>query len=199
MVLSKSAFARWNSALLSRPEKPQGVYRMNRATLLIALALCLPLTARADDASLHAKAKELVTLLHTDRMVGQLSENLKKRTSDAAEKAIGPNPTLDTRAKLAEFDKKVSETVEAQIGWQALEPSFIDIYAKTFNEDELNSIIAFYKSPAGIAFLDKTPAVNAQIRDITSSRVSAVQSQLNQSYEEFRKSLPPASPPPPSK
>lgn len=162
---------------------------MNRAALLIALALCLPLTARADDASLHAKAKELVTLLHTDRMVGQLAENMKKRTQDAAQKAIGAHPTAENTARLADFNKKVSDTVDATIGWQSLESSFTDVYAKTFTEDELNSIIAFYKSAAGIAFLEKTPSVNAQLRDLTSSRVTTVQSQLNEAYEEFRKSL----------
>jgi len=166
---------------------------MNRAALLIALALCLPLTAHADDVSLKAKAKELVTLLHTDRMVGQLSDSIKRRTLDAAQKAIGANPTDENKAKLADFNKKISDSVDAQVSWQSLESSFTDIYAKTFTEEELNSIIAFYKSPAGIAFLEKTPTVNVQVRDLTSSRVNALQSELNQSYEEFRKSLSSAS------
>jgi hypothetical protein len=171
---------------------------MNRAALLIALTLCLPLTAHADDASLKAKAKELVTLIHTDRMVGQLSDTLKKRTLDAAQKAIGANPTDENKARLIDFNKKVTDAVDAQVSWPSLESSFTDIYAKTFTEDDLNSIIAFYKSPAGIAFLEKTPSVNVQVRDLTSSRVNALQSELNQSYEEFRKSLSSASPAPPT-
>jgi uncharacterized protein len=165
---------------------------MNRTALLLALALLLPLTARADDASLHAKAKELVTILHTDRMVGQLSETLKRRTQDAGQKALSAAPTPENTGKLADFNKKVADTVDAQLSWQALETSFTDIYAKTFTEDELSSIITFYKSPAGIAFLDKTPAVNGAIRDLTSTRVNTVQSQLNQSYEAFRASLTPS-------
>ena len=89
---------------------------MKRVALLVALALCLPLSARADDASLHAKAKELVTLLHNDRMVAQLSDTLKKRATDIAEKAIGANPTPENKATLADFEKKISDTVNAQMG-----------------------------------------------------------------------------------
>lgn len=168
---------------------------MNRVALLIALALCLPLSARADDASLHAKAKELVTLLHTDRMVTQLSDSLKKRADDAAEKAIGANPTPENKTKLTDFEKTISDTVDAQLGWTAMETALTDVYAKTFTEDELTSIIAFYKSPAGMAFLDKTPDVNAQVKDLSTAKINAASAQLNQAFGEFRKSLAPAAAP----
>ncbi len=61
--------------------------RLRHLTLLLVLVLCLPLTARAgqapaarsgqapaaraNDASRRAKAAQLVTLLHTERMVQQ--------------------------------------------------------------------------------------------------------------------------------
>ena len=162
---------------------------MNRVALLLALSLCLPMAARADDASLHAKAKELVTLLHTDRMVAQLSDTLKKRATDAAEKAIGANPTPENKVKLTDFEKTISSTVDAQIGWPVMETAITEVYAKTFTEDELSAIIAFYKSPAGIAFLDKTPELNAGIKDLSTSKLNAAQAQLNLAFTEFRKSL----------
>ena len=164
-------------------------FQMKRVALLVALALCLPLSARADDASLHAKAKELVTLLHTDRMVAQLSDTLKKRADDAAEKAIGATPTPENKAKLTDFEKTISDTIDAQLGWSAMEAAVTEVYAKTFTEDELSAIIAFYKSPAGIAFLEKTPEVNAGIKDLSTSKLNAAQTQLNQAFIEFRKSL----------
>lgn len=161
---------------------------MNRLAVLIAFALCLPLTAHADDASLHAKAQELVTLLHTDRMVSQVSDNLRKRYSDGAQRVVGPNPTPEAKAKLADFDKKISGLIDAQVDWKLMEPSFTNAYAKTFSEDELSGIIAFYKSPAGMAFLEKTPSLNSQITQFTQSKMAALQSQLNQAMDEFRKS-----------
>ena len=71
--------------------------RPHRLALLLVLVLCLPLTARADDASRRAKAAQLVTLLHTERMVQQNSATIMKQVSDAAEKEIGPIPRRRAR------------------------------------------------------------------------------------------------------
>ena len=168
---------------------------MNRLALLAAFALFLPLTAHADDASLQAKAKEMVTLLHTDRMVTQVSTNIRKQIADAAEKTVGADPAPEAKTKLADFQKKVSDIVDAQVGWTVMESAFTDIYAKTFTEDELTGIIAFYKSPAGIAFLDKTPTVNSQVTRTTQPKLGALQQQLRQTLDDFRKSQTPAAAP----
>lgn len=171
---------------------------MNRLALLAAFALCLPLTARADDASLHAKAQELVTLLHTDRMVTQISDSFRKGTDDRAQQTVGQNPTPDAKAKLDDFEKKVSDTIDSEIGWKLLEPQFVDIYASTFTEDELTGILAFYKSAAGIAFLEKTPNVNSQVTKLTRMRAAALQAKLSAAFDEFHKSVAPAVAPPPA-
>jgi hypothetical protein len=167
---------------------------INRPALLLVFALALPFTARADDASLHAKAQELVTLLHTDRMVGQLSDNLKKRASDAAQRALGSDTTTDSQTKLADFQKKIADLIDTQISWTVLQPTFVDVYAKNFTEDELTSILAFYKSPAGAAFLEKTPTVNSQVTQMTQAKIAALQQQLNQAFVDLQKSMAPPAP-----
>lgn len=161
---------------------------MKRAALLLALSLCLPLAARADDASRHAKAEELVTLLHTDRMVGSISDSLRGQFASQGNRAIGPNPTADAKAKFADAQKKFADAVDSQVGWKILGPAFSDVYAKAFTEEQLDAIIAFYKSPAGVAFLENTPQVNGQIKQITSPRLDALQAQMRQALEDLRKS-----------
>ena len=43
-----------------------------------------------------------------------------------------------------------------------MEPEFVDLYAKAFTDDQLDAITAFYKSAAGVVFLEKTVDINAQ-------------------------------------
>ena len=43
-----------------------------------------------------------------------------------------------------------------------LEDSIVDVYANNFSADELRDLIAFYKSPTGQKFLQKTPLVTQQ-------------------------------------
>jgi hypothetical protein len=169
--------------------------RLHRLALLLVLVLCLPLAARADDASRRAKAAQMVVLLHTERMVQQNSATIMKQVSDAAEKAIGPNPTPQDKARLAGLENKVSQMIDAQLDWKALGPAITGFYATTFTEPELDVIVTFYKTPAGIALLDKMPRINDQIEQLAHSRLVILQPQIRQAFDDFRKSQ---APPPPA-
>jgi uncharacterized protein len=168
--------------------------RAHRLTLLLVLALCAPLAARADEASHRAKAQEMMALLHTERMVQQISENIRKQIADAGQNVIGAEPTPEKKAKLDEFTKHASEAIDAQLGWTSMQSGFTDIYMKTFTEEQLDAIIAFYKSPAGVALLEKMPTVNAEVTQLGQARLATLQPQLKQLYDDLQKSQ--AAPPP---
>jgi hypothetical protein len=68
-------------------------------------------------------------------------------------------------------------------------PQIVDIYAKAFTEEELTGIVNFYKSPAGTAFLTKAPQVNQQLQQLAQPKLAALQTQVRDAFEEFRKSL----------
>jgi hypothetical protein len=164
---------------------------------LAIFALCIPLSARADDAAQHARAQELITLLHSERTLGQLSSNLEKQAHDAAAQMAGANPSPETATRLQDFDKKVAGLVEAQLSWNVLGPEIVNIYAKEFTEDELTGIVNFYKSPAGAAFVTKMPEINTQLNQLAQPRLSTLQSQVGQAFAEFRSATTaPASGPP---
>jgi hypothetical protein len=169
--------------------------RTPRIALLLALALSLPVAARADEASHRAKAQEMMSLLHTDKLVQQVADNLMKQITQAADKASGPDATPDAKAKIADFEKQCSQMIEAQVGWKSMQEKFTDIYAKHFTEEQLDVIIAFYKSPAGVSLIASMPDVNSEVGQFGQSRVQAVQPQLQQLYADLRKSL---APPPPT-
>jgi hypothetical protein len=184
----------------------QKVFPMNRTALVLVLALCLPIAARADEATHLAKAQEMITLLHTDRMVKQVSANFMKQLSTAGEKLIGPNATPEAKDQLAEFEKKFAQMIDAQVGWDVMQPALTDYYTKAFTEEELDVIVTFYKTPAGAALVEKMPAVNTQATQLLQSKMAAVQPQMKQMYEDFQKSqaavsatpAPAASPTPPT-
>jgi hypothetical protein len=45
------------------------------------------------------------------------------------------------------------------LDWNKLEPMYVRIYQKSFNQQEIDSLIAMYKSPAGQMLLNKMPVV----------------------------------------
>jgi uncharacterized protein len=175
-------------------------FRTHRLALLLVLALTYPLATRADEASHRAKAKEVMTLLHTQRMVKQVSDNLTKQVTDAAESVASANPSPETKSKVADFEKQATQLIDTQLSWDSMQAGFLDVYTKNFTEEELDGIIAFYKTPAGTALLDKMPAVNSQVTQFGNTRMSALQPELKQQFEALRNStatepVAPAAPP----
>ena len=174
---------------------------MNRLVLLLTLVLCLPLAARADDAGRRAKAEELITLLHMDRMVTPITDSLMQQTISIATEKSGGSLTPETTIALGSFQKKLLDVTDPQIGWKTIEPEFVRLYAAAFTEEELNGMLVFYKSPAGKALLEKMPGVSDQANKLMQSRFDALQPQLKQMLDSFMQSLPskpastPASPP----
>jgi hypothetical protein len=172
---------------------------MNRTALVpvvvLALALTLPIAAHADDASHRAKAQEMVALLHTDQPVQQVSGNMKKQVADAADHVTGPNPQPAVKTKLDDFKKQTSDLIEAKVSWKVLEPQFVDIYYKTFTEPEMDGILAFYKTPSGKVLIDKTPTINAQASQLEQTTFVALETQLKQMFDDYRRTLGTTPPP----
>ena len=162
---------------------------MKRLALLLTLVLCLPLTAHADDASRHAKAQEMLTLMHLDRVMDQVMNNMMQQMSTMSKQLGGNTVKPEDQAKLDEFQKKAFDLIQSQMGWKALEPDYVDIYAKNFTDEQLDAILVFYKSPAGIALVDKLPTLTAEGSQLAQAKMKALQPQLRQLIQEYSKSV----------
>ena len=95
---------------------------MKRLTLLLLLAVSLPISAHADDASRHAKAAEMVSLLHMDRVMGQMMDNMMKQTSAMTQQMAGANMTPAQAARITDFQRQMFGLIDSKIGWKTLEP-----------------------------------------------------------------------------
>jgi uncharacterized protein len=164
-----------------------------RLALLLTVALSCSLAAHADEASHRAKANELMVILHTQGMVERISDNFKAKVADAADKISAAAPADNGKTRVADFDKKANQIIDTKLGWENMQASFTDTFAKDFTEEQLDGIIAFYKSPAGLALLQIMPTVNEQLTQFGNAQITALQPQLNQLFVDFQKSVAAAS------
>lgn len=158
--------------------------------LLLTTSLSLPLAAHADEASHKAKAEQMILLLHLDRMVNGVMQNALQQSAALTSQHYGGHMTPAATASLNDFQKKLTDTLQPQIGWEALKPDYVRIFAETYPEDQIDSMLAFYKSPAGQALIEKLPSVEQQVGQILQKKVQALQPQVKQMFDDFQKSLP---------
>jgi hypothetical protein len=160
--------------------------RRHIAVLLIALTVgCC--CARADEASKRAKAEQLFMLLHMDRMMDQLMSGVKRQVQQITESMDHATP--EQQKQITDFQQRVMDLVNQKIGWKALEPDFINLYASTYTEEELDGIIAFYKSPVGQKMIEKTPELTTKSTQVTQEKMKELQPVLSQMVQDFMKQM----------
>jgi hypothetical protein len=166
------------------------------AVLLMVLAVGCS-GARADEASKRAKAEELFTLLHMEQTMGALTTNVMKQVQMMTQAMPGADQATPEQKKIvADFQQRVLDLVNKRLGWKALEPDFITLYASTYTEQELDGIIAFYKSPVGQKMLDKTPELMTKSTEMTQQKMREVQPEFNQLIQDFMKQMAATTPKP---
>ncbi|MBS1799265.1 MAG: DUF2059 domain-containing protein [Acidobacteria bacterium] len=139
----------------------------------------------------------MVNLLHTERISQQIENNIMKQAATMPQQLFGGEVPSAQKEKFDTFQQKLKQTTEEQIGWKILEPAYIDLYAKTYTETELDAILTFYKSPAGQSMLNKSPELSTQSVQMVQAKMSVLQPQLQKLAEDFVQSTRPTSAQPP--
>ncbi len=65
-----------------------------------------------------------------------------------------------------------------------MKPEYVRLYDEVYSDEELNGILAFYKSPAGQAFLNKMPLLMTKSMEIAQRRMAAVMPELQRITKE---------------
>ena len=166
---------------------------------LVLLSLCLAAAvpaARADEASHRAKVEEMLRLTKTESGLHEQLTNLQNRVGELAKQQFNrPTPTPEQTASITEYQGKVQQITAEEVGWEQVRPLIVKLYSDSFTDADLDSIIAFYKSPAGEALVAKMPQVAAKTTSTIQDRIKELQPKLaalTQSYAEKMKLSSPA-------
>lgn len=159
-----------------------------KKTILIAILACgAPLLAFADEATARPDIDELFTVMRVEQNIqvamNQVKQMLPKMAADAAKQS---SATPADTAQVERAQKKALEVVEKEFSWAELKPDLTKVYAETFTPEEIKSITAFYKSPAGQNFLNKQPelmqktmtVMQAKMMQLTPKLQAAIQSEI---------------------
>lgn len=165
---------------------------MRRVLIAAALVvLATPGLAHADEASKKAKVEQILVITHSDKTFNMMVENGMKQGEQAAMSLFGDPSQMSAKDKeiLANFESKMLATFKAESGWETMKPELVALYAKTYTEEEIDSILAFYKSPAGQAMIEKTPEIIAQSSAIAQGHFQTMQPKLQALFLEFKKEI----------
>jgi hypothetical protein len=155
-----------------------------RITMGMAAALLLAGAAWADEASRTAKAEELLQLTNSDQSFKQMVDHARDIQKAQAAKLALPE---EAKEQAQQIQDKIMLIITDRLNWDKLKPVFVKLYADTLTDEELDGMVAFYKSPAGKAMLAKMPLLASKSIKVTQEAMQDVQADIRRIVEEAKK------------
>ena len=76
------------------------------------------------------------------------------------------------------------QVMREEMTWDKLRPLYVQIYQESFTQEEIDGLIAFYESPAGVAFIEKMPVVMQKSMSIMQSRMAPMLEKMKAAMKE---------------
>jgi hypothetical protein len=161
-----------------------------RNALLASSLFCCAFPLHADEASKRAKAGDLLTVLHIDQnlnsLLNQQSAQIQKGIANMSSQGkLTPPQQKDTDV----FMQKVVGMVRDGISWQKVKPQFVELYASTYSEQDLDGLLSFYRSPLGQKLLQNQPELASKSQLIIQQHMQEVQPKLRDAFDQFKKEM----------
>lgn len=155
---------------------------MHRIGTKFALALsCLLLPAWAQDAAKLANIEEMFRLIKMDKIQEQTFIQLK-----AMLKAQMQKSGLSDSSEFAAYQDRLFSAVEERLRWDKMKPAYIKLYDETFTAAEIAGVLEFYKTPAGTAFLEKTPVLMKRSMELGQQQMAGLIPEMQRIIEEVK-------------
>ena len=121
-----------------------------------SLVICAfsALAAEPTDASIEKllivmKAESLM-----DSVYGSLEQNMRQGMTQVA---ASQQMSDEQKRVLENAPKKFAKVVREELTWANLKPLYIQVYKESFDQKDIDGLIAFYSSKVGQSYINKMP------------------------------------------
>jgi hypothetical protein len=132
--------------------------KLSLSLILGAAFIILPGFAHADDASHHAAAESLLTMMGMDKVMSQSIDQM-------LQVQVKQNPAI------APFEQQMKAFLTKYMSWASMKEDMVRLYEGEFTEAELRELIAFYQTPVGKKTIQKMPQLLSKGAEIGQSRI----------------------------
>jgi hypothetical protein len=165
------------------------------ALLLIAgiavVGTAVASTAAANNApASDASIREMLELTSAHQMIDGMKEQITAMTNSSMRDTLKGQPiTPERQAILDRMASKMSAVTTDLLSWDTLLPIYLRTYRASFTQDEIDGVIKFYKSPAGKAYVKKTPLVMQNVMREMQGLAKQVQDRMGVIQQESMQEL----------
>jgi len=154
--------------------------------MLVALAASACLATAAHAAPPSAESVEaLLVATRSEALAEGMYANLEQYMRQAMAAATQGQPvTAEQQRVLDAVPAKFSAVIRQEMSWSKMRPLYVQIYQESFSQEEIDGLIAFYRSPAGQAFVAKMPVVMQKSMQLMQTQMGPMMVRMKTAMEE---------------
>ncbi|MFT3669484.1 MAG: DUF2059 domain-containing protein [Pseudoxanthomonas sp.] len=153
---------------------------MKKWMLCLLLVLVSPVFGATAAPASEASVRELLEVTKTRQMLDQVYARVDTMYANSMRQAFGGTLTADQQARVDRLSTRMMALMKKELSWEVLAPMYMDIYQKSFSEEELQDMLAFYRTPGGQAVVDKMPVVMQHTMQALQTRMSTMMPAMQQ-------------------
>ena len=153
---------------------------------LIVTEIVAVVTAQANAAPASPDSIEtLLTVMKTEAMLDSMYASIEQIMQKSMQQAAGGKPvTPEQRRILDAVPGSFLAVMKSELTWEKLKPQFVQLYLETFDQEEIDGLLAFYRSAPGQAFINKMPTVMQKSMAIGQSQMQTLLPKMKAAIEQ---------------
>ena len=158
---------------------------MRRFALFLAAVLFLSSASAATPTA--ESIIEYLSLTTNEAMVDSMFANMRAISKRQPSEALNTGAMSDEQRRLAEaIDAKVTEILREELSLKAMRPALVQLYQENFSQEEIDGLIAFHKSPAGVAMMEKMPRLMQKLMMQMQERMEPAMARVKAATDKMR-------------
>ncbi len=158
---------------------------LKHLVFLIAVFSAVPAFA-ADDKPSEDSIRQLLAMTSARKLVDNTIAQMDGMLKTNLQGALRGKPMTPERQKIIDKTReKTLSLAKEMLAWDKLEPIYISTYRSSFTQEEINGLIAFYKTPSGQALITKMPVVMQQ----TMVEVQKLSTQFAKQFDDINRDM----------
>lgn len=134
--------------------------------------------------------EQMMGVMHVQAMIDQMFGQMDSAMRNGIQQSLqGKEPTAAQKTKIADFQTRLTGMMKDELSYAKMKDIYLQVYRETFTQDEVNSIIAFYSSPAGKAMVEKIPLAMQKAGTLMQARIGPMTQKLQAMMEQFQKDM----------
>ncbi|MFC5499465.1 DUF2059 domain-containing protein [Caenimonas terrae] len=129
--------------------------------------------------------EQLLAATRAEATIDAMFSSLEPMMRQSMQQATQGKPLSAQQQRVLDaVPPRFAAIIRQELGWQKMKPLYVQIYQETFEQQEVDGMLAFYASPAGQAFVNKMPVVMQKSMALSQQMMKSVLPRMQQAMKE---------------